>query len=188
MPPLPHGIPDFRTRFQHDRPEAALEQMGGGRETDRTCSYDRNGFAHSYAPSGKTEIEFKISSDFGRLRLFGADSVGAALINQKTDKAVHDLIVGAADQGGGLPFLNDEADRKQSLEMIGQSRTCQVEFGLQLADAQATLPRAHKRTVNAQTGRVSEGFQAAGGVINLHKIEDIMALQRVNCISGILEV
>jgi len=45
--PLAHAVPDAWTGFQHDRPEAAFQNMRGGGEADWTGSDDGDclGFA-----------------------------------------------------------------------------------------------------------------------------------------------
>ena len=40
MPPLPHGVTDRRASLEHERPQAAFERMGGGRESHRPRADD----------------------------------------------------------------------------------------------------------------------------------------------------
>jgi hypothetical protein len=47
--PLPHGVADSVAGFQHDRLQAALQNMGGGGEADRAGSDDRDGFGFAHA-------------------------------------------------------------------------------------------------------------------------------------------
>jgi hypothetical protein len=134
------------------------------------------------------EIDVKTSSDFGGLRHLRAGSVGAALIDQKTDKAMHDLIVGATDECRRLSLLDNQANGKQSFEMIGKRRARQIQLSLQLADAKASIPGAHKRTVDLKARWIAEGFKAGCGVVDFHADTLRLGCERVNHISRKMEV
>src|SRR6202008_3205941 len=90
------------------------------RSLQRTCSF--------CTPSGTTEIAVKSSRDSRWLRRLRAGSVGAAFGDQKIAYTVHDFVVGAADRGGPLPFLADETDGQETLEMMGKCRASEFEL------------------------------------------------------------
>jgi hypothetical protein len=46
--PLPHGVADGVAGFEHDRLQAALQNMGSGGEADRPGSDDRDGFGFAH--------------------------------------------------------------------------------------------------------------------------------------------
>ena len=76
----------------------------------------------------------------GVLRLGSASGIGAALVGQEADQAVHRRIVGPADQGRGLPLLRHQSGQQEPLEVVRERRSRNPEALLDLPDGQARLP------------------------------------------------
>ena len=76
--------------------------------------------------------------------------------------------MGVADQGRTLARLGDQPDGDQRLEMVRQGRGRDIELFLQPADRHALFAGPHQGAVDLEPGRVAQGFQAGGGIVELH--------------------
>lgn len=89
----------------------------------------------------------------------GAFCVDAAFGDQEFDQAVHRRIIGAADQCRHLTFLADQARQDQAMQMMGERRSRDVEFFLQVADRQPVIAGPHERAIDLEPGRIAERFE-----------------------------
>jgi hypothetical protein len=104
----------------------------------------------------------------GVLRQGSASGVGAALVGQEAEKAVHRRVIGPADQGRGLPFLCHQSRQQEPLEVVRERRSRNAEALLDLPDGQARLAGPHQGTVDLESGGVPERFELLGCLFDVH--------------------
>src|SRR3990167_6391654 len=128
-------------------------------------------------------VRQKNSGSFLRQDPRHAGAFAAAFLEHVVDQAAHEVVVGVADEGRSLARLADEADPDQRLEMMRQRRGGDADLGLQPPDRQAFRPRAPEGAIDLQAGRVTQCFQACGGVVEVHGSQINRTASFVNGIS-----
>src|SRR5579864_8237688 len=64
-------------------------------------------------------IEFRTPRKLGRFGIAILRGIGAALVDQKIHQLSHHVVVGVTHQGGGIPYLVDQSDHDQRLDVMG---------------------------------------------------------------------
>src|SRR5882757_3078231 len=123
-----------------------------------------------------------------RLGLLAFDGIGAAFGNQKIHQSLHDFVIGVADQRGCLAHLRDEAHHHQRLDVMGEGGGRDLQLVLQPADRHAGLAGANQRAIDLEPGRVAQGFEVCGGVVEFHGARLSESGPIVNRISRIMEI
>src|SRR5215204_4386937 len=152
--------------------------------------FSESGMAYSSPPRIIEILRQKNSGDLLEFRHDGgrARTFDAALRDHGVDQAVHLVGAGVADQCRALARLGAEADADQRLEVMREGRGGNVEPLLQAADRHALFTRPHQGAVDLQASRVAQGFQAGGGIVELHDSKVVRLVKLSNGISGTLEI
>src|SRR4051794_39215562 len=121
-----------------------------------------------------------LAGRFGRL--------DAALLDQKTHQAAHRVIVGVAHQRRRLALLQDEASDDERLDVVRERRGRDLQLVLQAPNGEAGPARAYQSTIDFQPGRITEGFELGGSIVEFHARSLTAIVASINRISSIIEI
>src|SRR5579872_97352 len=133
-------------------------------------------------------IEFIAMQKLRRLGIVILRGIGAAFGDQKIHQPSHYVVIGVTDQGGGIPDLIDQSDHHKRFDVVGQRGGRDFQLVLQAAHSKPRVSGANKRAVNLEPGRITQGFEMGGGVIQLHDGMVLDSWVIVNYISSYIEI
>lgn len=100
--------------------------------------------------------------------------VDATFFRKVSQHGVHHLIVRHTYMRGSVPAASDKADQFQMFQMMGQGRSGDSEFVLNLADAAPVAPGPDQHAVDRKPGGVPKRFKAAGCLFKVtHTIQSM---------------
>lgn len=92
----------------------------------------------------------------------------AALLGEIGDKTIHGAVVRPADQRRRLTFLGDKPHLDEFLQVMRQGRGRRAQPALQLSHGYSLLAHLHKRTIDPEPGKISQGFELSCCVFEFH--------------------